>query len=72
MAVHPDFQGRGIAKRLLGTGVKGAVEDEKDVYLSATPTGKPFYLRCGFEEGQEIPLMDGYAMTAMVWRAKGQ
>jgi GNAT superfamily N-acetyltransferase len=59
MLVHPDFQGRGIAKRLLKYAMKGADEARQDVYLEGTAAGQPLYLSCGFESLADITMLDG-------------
>lgn len=65
--VDPDFQGQGIAKRLLNHAMKGADEAGEDVYLEGTAAGQPLYLRCGFEPLKDISAMGGaYTMKAMI------
>lgn len=59
MLVHPDYQGRGIAKRLLNHAMAGADRDGQDVYLEGTAAGQPLYLRCGFEPLEDISIMNG-------------
>lgn len=50
MVVHPDYQRRGIAKRLLLAVCAHADKAGQDVYLEASPAGKKLYLSNGFEE----------------------
>jgi GNAT superfamily N-acetyltransferase len=67
MLVHPDYQGRGIAKRLLNHAMRGADRAGQDVYLEGTKVGQPLYLRCGFEPLQDISILDNtYVIKAMI------
>ena len=54
MVVHPDYQGHGIARRLLLRALEEADKAGQDVYLEGTAAGKGLYVRCGFEELGEI------------------
>ena len=69
MAVHPDYQGQGIAKRLLLRGLELADEAGEDVYLESTPGAKGLYLRVGFEVLEEFTVKDRFPMTVMLRRA---
>lgn len=42
-------QRRGIGKMLLDWTVEKAAEDQKSIYLVATPAGRPLYQAAGFE-----------------------
>lgn len=49
MAVHPDWQRRGIAKRLLLTVCAHADKAGQDVYLESAPPARKLYAANGFE-----------------------
>ncbi|KAL4866235.1 hypothetical protein BDV12DRAFT_138390 [Aspergillus spectabilis] len=53
--VHPEYQRRGIARELLQWGLEEAEKLGLEVYLEATPAGRPFYSRCGFETVKVVP-----------------
>jgi ribosomal protein S18 acetylase RimI-like enzyme len=69
MAVHPDHQGQGIAKRLLLKGLELADEAGEDVYLESTPGARGLYLRVGFEVLEEFTVQDTFPMTVMLRKA---
>ena len=50
MVVHPDYQRRGIAKKLLLAACAHADKVGQDVYLEASPAGRKLYTSNGFEE----------------------
>ena len=50
LGVHPSYQGRGLASKLLKWGLWRADEDGIEVYLSSSPGGKPLYDKNGFEQ----------------------
>jgi len=70
MAVHPDYQGQGIAKRLLLKGLELADEAEEDVYLESTPGAKGLYQRVGFEVMEDFTVKDTFPMTVMLRKTK--
>jgi ribosomal protein S18 acetylase RimI-like enzyme len=72
MAVHVDYQGQGIAKRLLFKGLELADEAGEDVYLESTPAAKGLYQRVGFEVLEEFTVKDEFPMTVMLRKAKLQ
>ncbi|KAL4987972.1 acyl-CoA N-acyltransferase [Aspergillus falconensis] len=55
--VHPDYQGKGIAKRFLAWGIEEADRLGVDVYLEATEAGRPVYERTGFQALKEVKLV---------------
>ncbi|KAL6237493.1 hypothetical protein BDW75DRAFT_78628 [Aspergillus navahoensis] len=57
ICVHPDYQGKGIAKRLLAWGIAEAERLGVDVYLEATEAGRPVYERMGFQTLKEVNLV---------------
>ena len=68
MLVHPDFQGRGIAKRLLNHAMRGPDEARQDVYLEGTAAAQRLYLSCGFEPLADITLLDGRCVVKAMIR----
>ena len=67
MVVHPNYQGRGIATKLLQRGLEDADKAGQDVYLEATPSARKLYRRCGFEDLEEIHLATvDYTVLAMI------
>ncbi|KAJ4190339.1 N-acetyltransferase domain-containing protein [Fusarium falciforme] len=50
IAVHPDFQGHGIARRLVEWGINKAKEEAIPIELSATPAGSGLYAKLGFKK----------------------
>lgn len=71
LGVHPDHQRRGIGKQLLNWGLDKAREQDKDVYLIATPAGFPLYQAVGFENLGSFLLFDE-AHYGMIMRKKLQ
>ena len=69
MTVHPNYQGQGIAKRLLLKGLELSDEAGQDVYLESTPSGKGLYRRMGFEVLEEFIVRDTFPMTVMLRKA---
>ncbi|KAL4999480.1 acyl-CoA N-acyltransferase [Aspergillus recurvatus] len=55
--VHPDYQGKGIAKRLLAWGIAEAERLGVDVYLEATEEGRPVYARMAFQVLKEVKIV---------------
>jgi ribosomal protein S18 acetylase RimI-like enzyme len=67
MAVHPDYQGRGIGGKLLARICSLADDSCQDVYLEATPAGLKLYQKAGFEGLGRMTLFDGeYSLTCML------
>ncbi|KAK6954382.1 hypothetical protein Daesc_004349 [Daldinia eschscholtzii] len=50
IAVHPEFQGRGVARRLVEWGINKAKEEAIPIELSATPAGSKLYTKLGFKK----------------------
>lgn len=70
MIVHPEYQGRGIGRRLLAEICALASEAAQRVYLESSPAGTKLYLNAGFEEIGRIEFLDGqYILTCMLWNA---
>ncbi|KAH8651241.1 acyl-CoA N-acyltransferase [Xylariales sp. PMI_506] len=56
LAVHPDYQRRGIGMALLRWGSERAKKESKDCYIVAAAAGRPLYLAGGFEEIGQLDL----------------
>jgi ribosomal protein S18 acetylase RimI-like enzyme len=70
MAVHPEYQRRGIGRRLLAEACKLANKAGQDLYLESTPAGTKLYLNAGFERIGEIELLNGqYELACMMRKA---
>ncbi|KAH7125903.1 acyl-CoA N-acyltransferase [Dactylonectria macrodidyma] len=50
IAVHPGFQGRGVARKLVEWGMNKAREEAVPIELSATPSGSELYTKLGFKK----------------------
>ena len=71
MAVHPDYQGHGIAKRLLQRICEFADEAGQDVYLESTTAGLSLYKKGGFEVLGELSMLEGeYTLYSMLRKPK--
>ncbi|KAJ5355141.1 uncharacterized protein N7496_012353 [Penicillium cataractarum] len=67
LGVHPSYQGRGLASKLLRWGLTHADEEGVEVYLSSSPDGRPLYERYGFQvlDGRFSPF-PGYEQVNMI------
>lgn len=50
IAVHPKYQGRGVARKLVEWGIGKAKEEGVPIELSATPAGSELYTKLGFKK----------------------
>jgi ribosomal protein S18 acetylase RimI-like enzyme len=70
MAVHPEYQRRGIGRQLLTEICMLAEKAAQDIYLEATPAGTKLYLNAGFERIGAIELLGGqYELACMMRKA---
>lgn len=53
VAVHPDYQGKGVGKKLVQWGVDVSEELGVPIYLESTREGVPLYERMGFQKLKE-------------------
>ncbi|KAJ5455595.1 uncharacterized protein N7458_003859 [Penicillium daleae] len=67
LGVHPSYQGRGLASKLLRWGLARADEEGVETYLSSSPAGRPLYERNGFQllDGRFSPF-PGYEQVNMI------
>ncbi|KAB8263599.1 acyl-CoA N-acyltransferase [Aspergillus pseudonomiae] len=68
LAVHPAYQRQGIGRRLVEWGLEHATWDGTPVGLEASAKGTSLYQSLGFQVVNEVPLVEGVALTAMLWR----
>jgi GNAT superfamily N-acetyltransferase len=54
VATRPEEQGKGAAGMLLRWGMQRADEERTEVYLEASPEGKPIYEHYGFKEVERL------------------
>ncbi|KAL4739960.1 acyl-CoA N-acyltransferase [Aspergillus similis] len=57
LLVHPDYQRKGIAKRLLAWGIEEAERLGIDTWLEATEQGRPVYEKSGFQPLREVKVV---------------
>ncbi|KAJ5766135.1 Acyl-CoA N-acyltransferase [Penicillium nucicola] len=72
LAVHPSYQGRGLASRLLKWGLERADREGVEVYLSSSPEGRPVYEKYGFRFLESSSPFPGYEQVCMLRPVKGQ
>lgn len=58
LAVHPEYERKGIAKQLLAPGMRMADEDNVAILLTSTETGWGLYEKLGFERLETLDLGD--------------
>ncbi|OOQ81599.1 acetyltransferase, GNAT family [Penicillium brasilianum] len=67
LAVHPSYQGRGLASKLLRWGLARADDEGVEVYLSSSPDGRPLYEKYGFQVLDErFSPFPGYEQVNMI------
>lgn len=49
VAVHPDYQGKGVGAQLMQWGINMAEQLNLPIYLESTVEGVPLYLKLGFQ-----------------------
>ena len=65
IAVHPDYQVKGVGKKLVQWGLDVAEELKLPIYLESTIEGVPLYERMGFKK-----LKEGVTFTPEVTNLK--
>ncbi|KAJ5630356.1 uncharacterized protein N7484_010456 [Penicillium longicatenatum] len=66
LGVHPSYQGKGLASKLLKWGLARADEEGVEVYLSSSPDGKFVYEKNGFKSYESFSPFPGYEQLDMV------
>ena len=70
LAVHPEYQRKGVGAALVDWGLKHARERGEKAYLEATPFGKGLYLKKGFTTVGELYVGvegDELRLPCMLW-----
>lgn len=71
LGVHPSYQGRGLASKLLKWGLARADEEGVEVYLSSSPDGRFLYEKNGFQETRDpFSPFPGYEQVNMIRPAR--
>lgn len=77
LAVHPEYQGRGVGRLIVKWGLDRADEERVCASVVSSKGKEPFYLKCGFNiedgrvgrvEGSPLAWWDG---GRMFWRIPG-
>lgn len=71
LAVHPSFQGRGLASKLLRWGLECADEEGVEVFLTSSPDGRRLYEKYGFEIKDSFSPFPGYEYRSMIRPVQG-
>jgi GNAT superfamily N-acetyltransferase len=66
LGVHPSYQGRGLASKLLKWGLDRADAEGVEAYLSSSPEGKPVYEKYGFKSVYTFSPFPGYLQEVMI------
>jgi GNAT superfamily N-acetyltransferase len=66
LGVHDSYQGKGLGSKLLKWGLARADAEGLEVYLSASPAGKPLYEKNGFQVVDTFSPFPGYVQVAML------
>ncbi|KAJ5531650.1 hypothetical protein N7527_005043 [Penicillium freii] len=66
LGVHHSQQGKGLGTKLLKWGLTRADVEGVEVYLSASPAGRPLYLKYGFREVDIFEPYPDYVQVAMI------
>jgi Sortase and related acyltransferases len=72
LGVHPSQEGKGLGSKLLRWGLTRADAEGVEVYLSASPAGRPLYLKYGFREVDTFEPYPDYVQVAMIRSPNGQ
>lgn len=71
LATHPDYHGRGMGSQLLKWGLAKADHDGLEAYLSASPMGRPLYVKNGFKLVDSEEISPGFIQSYMLRPGKG-
>ncbi|KAF3019884.1 hypothetical protein E8E15_001008 [Penicillium rubens] len=66
LGVHDSYQGKGLGSKLLKWGLTRADAEGLEVYLSASPAGKPLYEKNGFRVVDTFSPFPDYVQVAML------
>lgn len=66
LGVHPSYQGKGLASKLLKWGLARADEESVEVFLCSSPEGKAMYEKNGFKAYESFSPFPGYEQLSMI------
>ncbi|KAJ5520949.1 Acyl-CoA N-acyltransferase [Penicillium fimorum] len=66
LGVHPSYQGKGLGTKLLKWGLTRADAEGVEVYLAASPAGRPLYSKYGFREVDTFSPYPGHVLVMMI------
>jgi ribosomal protein S18 acetylase RimI-like enzyme len=72
IGVHPSEKGRGLGSKLLRWGLERADAEGVEVFLSASPEGRPMYEKYGFRAVNTFAPYPGYEQVAMIRSPNGR
>ncbi|KLU82229.1 hypothetical protein MAPG_01304 [Magnaporthiopsis poae ATCC 64411] len=67
LAVDPNHHRKGVGKQLVQWGLEMTIREQKDVFLTASPMGRPLYHSLGFKEVGTLDMF-GATYTFMVYK----
>lgn len=68
LATRLEYAGKEAAVRLIWWGLRKADEEAVEVYLEASPDGKPIYEHFGFVEVRRLVVLEGRFVEVMMVR----
>ncbi|KAK4864561.1 hypothetical protein LT330_009556 [Penicillium expansum] len=71
LGVHSSHQGKGLGSKLLKWGLTRADAEGVEIYLSASPAGRPLYQKYGFREVDTFSPYPDYVQVAMIRSPNG-
>ncbi|KAK3626543.1 hypothetical protein LTR56_019713 [Elasticomyces elasticus] len=69
VVVLPERRGEGVGRQLLGAGLEAIDGEGRDVFLHSTTVARKLFESSRFEVLEEVEVMNGYCMTAMLRKA---
>ncbi|KAJ5817263.1 Acyl-CoA N-acyltransferase [Penicillium robsamsonii] len=66
LGVHHSYQGKGLGSKLLKWGLTRADTEGVEVYLGASPAGRPLYAKYGFREVGTFSPYPDYVLVMMI------
>jgi GNAT superfamily N-acetyltransferase len=71
LAVHPNHQRHGIARKLVQQGLDRATKEQVPVGLESGVTGRSLYTQLGFTVIDRVTIHDDIVSLALVWEPDG-
>ncbi|KAK4951416.1 hypothetical protein LTR10_010390 [Elasticomyces elasticus] len=72
VVVLPERRGEGVGRQLLEASLKAIDGEGRDVFLHSTTVARKLFESSRFEVLEEVEVMNGYCMTAMLRKAHGR